>query len=139
MYVNDKFTKDREAWKKELQRHCDEVYVDPEESIKVQKRRESSTSKKIQANILREMGEMPKSQEIWSDKHGQKMLENKANGPEDATASEMMEQLPQEKFSPPHNTFKTRYVGLVDAPSSWRIVKLIFLRKPDAAPGRGAG
>ena len=26
---------------------------------------------------------------------------------------------------------------LVEAPSSWRIVKLIFLRKPDAAPKKG--
>ena len=28
-------------------------------------------------------------------------------------------------------------MGLEDVPSSWKIVKLIFLRKPDAEPEKG--
>ena len=32
-------TKDRGAWEKELQRHCAEVYVDPEETIDEQQKR----------------------------------------------------------------------------------------------------
>ena len=30
--------------------------------------------------------------------------------------------------------FRGRLMGQMDAPSSWKIVKLIFLRKPDAEP-----
>ena len=36
LYVNGSFAEDREAWKKELQRHCDEVYQDPQETIEEQ-------------------------------------------------------------------------------------------------------
>ena len=39
LYVNGSFTEDREEWKKELQRHCDEVYVDPEETKDEQEKR----------------------------------------------------------------------------------------------------
>ena len=30
-------------------------------------------------------------------------------------------------------------MGLTEAPSSWKIVKLVFLRKPDAEPKKGIG
>ena len=36
LYVNGSFTEDRGAWEKELQRHCVEVYVDPEETVEEQ-------------------------------------------------------------------------------------------------------
>ena len=39
LYVNGKFTEDRDEWKRELQRHCDEVSTDPEETSKVQEER----------------------------------------------------------------------------------------------------
>ena len=38
-HVNGSFTDDREAWKKELQRHCVEVHVDPEETAEEQEKR----------------------------------------------------------------------------------------------------
>ena len=53
-----------------------------------------------------------------------KMSENKVNGPEDAVVSEM-------------NMLLTFLVGQMEAPSSWKIVKLVFLRKPDAEPKKG--
>ena len=34
-YVNGKFTKDRGEWCQELQRHCEEVHMDPEETQEV--------------------------------------------------------------------------------------------------------
>ena len=32
LYVDGKFTEDREEWQKELQRHCEEVYIDHDET-----------------------------------------------------------------------------------------------------------
>ena len=33
--------------------------------------------------------------------------------------------------------FQERFVGLMESPSSWKIVKLVFLRKPDTARKKG--
>ena len=66
-----------------------------------------------------------------------RMLDNIGNGSEDAIVSEMIQQLPQENIHAITRCFRNRFIGLDDAPSSRRIVKLIFLRKPDAAPKKG--
>ena len=66
-----------------------------------------------------------------------RMLENMGNGPEDAIVSEMIQLLPRENIYAITRCFPDRYMGLDDAPSSRRIVKLIFLRKPHAAPKKG--
>ena len=47
-------------------------------------------------------------------------LDNKFTGPEDEIVSEMVKRLP-----------------LTESPSSWKIVKLVFLRKPGAASQQG--
>ena len=99
--------------------------MDPEESIKVQEERIEYFKKKGGQQFTGD----GRTAEITVDLVLQaraKMLENKANGPEDATVSETMEQSPQEILH--HTTLSDIDVGLVDAPSSWRIVKLIFLR-----------
>ena len=62
------------------------------------------------------------------------MSETTVNGPEDSTVSEMIKQLPQKKVYEITRCFQDRFVGLDDAPSAWRIVKLIFLQEQDAAP-----
>ena len=36
LYVNGNVTEDREEWQRELQRHCEEVYTDQEETREVQ-------------------------------------------------------------------------------------------------------
>ena len=36
LYVKGNFTEDREEWQRELQRHCEEVYTDQEETREVQ-------------------------------------------------------------------------------------------------------
>ena len=41
LYVNGQFTEDREEWLKELQRHCEEVYTDQDETREVQEKIES--------------------------------------------------------------------------------------------------
>ena len=33
--------------------------------------------------------------------------------------------------------FQERFLGLMESPSSWKVVKLVFLKKPDAAPSKG--
>ena len=81
LYVNGSFTEDRGAWEKEPQRQCEEVNVDPDETVEEQKKR---------IMTLKEDG----------DRH----------------------------FS---------FMEQDDAPSSLRIVKLVILRKPDAAPKKG--
>ena len=45
LYVKGHFTEDREEWQKELQRRCDEVYIDQEETIR-STRKQLNTSKK---------------------------------------------------------------------------------------------
>ena len=59
------------------------------------------------------------------------MSENNVNGPEDAVVSGMVKQLPQENIT---KCFQERFVAQMEAPSSLKFVKLVFLRKPDAEP-----
>ena len=66
-----------------------------------------------------------------------KVSENRVNGPEDAAVSEMIKQLPQEKIYIITKFFQERFMGQTEAPSSWKIVKRVFLRKPDTEPTKG--
>ena len=59
-----------------------------------------------------------------------KMSENKVNAPEDAVVSDMIKLLPWEKIYIITRCIQERSMGQMDAPSSWKIVKLVFLRKP---------
>ena len=62
------------------------------------------------------------------------MWENKVNGPEDAVVTEMIKQLLVEKIFICYEVFSGTLMGQMDAPSSWKIVRLVSLRKPDAEP-----
>ena len=59
------------------------------------------------------------------------------HGPEDAVVSEMIKQLPLEKIYTITRCFQERFMHQMEAPSSWKIVKLVFLRKPDAESKKG--
>ena len=58
--------------------------------------------------------------------------------PDDAVVSEMIKHLPLErsleKIYIIRRCFHERFLGQMDAPNSWKIVKLVFLRKSDAEP-----
>ena len=54
-----------------------------------------------------------------------KMSDNKVNGPEDAVVSEMIKQVPLEKILIITRCFQERFKGQMEAPSSWKTVKLI--------------
>ena len=66
-----------------------------------------------------------------------KLSDNKVNGPEDAIVSEMIKKLPMQKNYTIARCLQERFMGLMESPSSWKIVKLVFLRKLDAAPKKG--
>ena len=66
-----------------------------------------------------------------------KMCDNKVNGLEDAIVSEMIKQLPLEKIYTITKCFQERFLGQMEAPSSWTISILVFLRKPDAVSKKG--
>ena len=63
-----------------------------------------------------------------------KLSDNKVNGPEDTIVSEMIKKLPLEKIYNIPRCFQERFMGLMESPSSWKILKLVFLRKRDAVP-----
>ena len=66
-----------------------------------------------------------------------KLSDNKVNGPEDAIVSEMIKKLPVEKIYTFARCFQERFMGQMESPSSWKVVKLVFLKKPDAGPTKG--
>ena len=66
-----------------------------------------------------------------------RLSEKKVNRPEDAIVSEMIKKLSMEKIYTATRCFQERFLGQMESPSSWKVVKLVFLRKPDAAPKKG--
>ena len=66
-----------------------------------------------------------------------KLSDNKVNGPEDAIVSEMITKLPMEKIYIIARCFQERFMGQMESPSSWKVVKLVFLKKSDAVPTKG--
>ena len=66
-----------------------------------------------------------------------RLSKNKVNGPEDAIVSEMIKRLPMDKIYIKTKCFQERFLGRMESPSSWKVVKLVFLRKMDAAPTKG--
>ena len=65
------------------------------------------------------------------------MSENKVNGPEDAVVSEMFKQLPLEKIYVITRCFQERFMGEIETLSSWKVVKLVSLRKLVVEPKKG--
>ena len=65
-----------------------------------------------------------------------KMAENKVNGPEDSIVSEMIKQVPPKILSD-RKMLPRPICGVGGSPSSWKNVRLVFLRKPGADPRKG--
>ena len=62
------------------------------------------------------------------------LSENKVNRPEDAIVSEMIKKLPMEKIYTFMRWFQERFMGMMESPSSWKVVKLVFFRKLGCSP-----
>ena len=122
LYVNWNFTEDREEWQREVQRHCEEVYCTyQEETREVQQQRIDYSKKKCD----QQFPDDGRGAEITIDLVPQaraKMSEIKVNGPEDVV-SEMIKQLPLEKICIITRCFQERFMGQMEAPSSWKIVE----------------
>ena len=69
LYVKGSFTEDREEWQNELQRHCEEVHTDQEETREVQEHRIESFKKKVTSN-LHSTAVRQKSQLTWCCRPG---------------------------------------------------------------------
>ena len=136
LYVNGNFKEDREEWQIELQRHCAEEYTDQEATREVQENR---------IEYFKKMGDQQftvngRRAEITVDLVLQaraKMSDNKVIGLEDTVVSEMIKQLPYEEICIITKCFQERFMGQMEAPNSWTIVRLVFLREPDAEPKKG--
>ena len=136
LYVKGHSTEDTEEWQKELQRHCEEVYTDQEETKEAQESRIENFKKKGNQHFTEE----GRNAEITVDLVLQaraKLSDDKVNGPEDAIVSEMIKRLPMEKMFTIVRCCQERFSGLMESPSSWKKVKLVFLRYSDVVPQPG--
>ena len=135
LYVDGQCTEDREKWQNELQRHCEEVYTD-QEGPKEEQQKNRICEEERRPAVHSGRAQCSGSQLTSCCKQG-KLSDDKVNGPDDAVVSEMTKQLPSEKFYIITRCFQERFLGQTDALRSWKIVKLVFLVKPDAEPKKG--
>ena len=66
-----------------------------------------------------------------------KMLRNKANGPARSLVTEMLQCLPTEIVHEVVHWFDKRFEGECRATEAWTILRLVFLKKPDAKLEKG--
>ena len=65
------------------------------------------------------------------------MIKNNANGPADCLVTEMAQCLPVETVYEVAHWFAKRFRGECRAPEAWKILRLVFLKMPDAKPETG--
>ena len=88
LYVDGKnSTEDREELQKELQRHCEVVFADPNETREVKERRIEFFKKKGDRHFTNDGRGADISVDLVLEASA-KMSENKVNGPEDAVVSD---------------------------------------------------
>ena len=112
------------------------MYTDQEETKEVQENRVEYFKNKGDCQFTVE----GRDEEITVDLVLQaraKMSDNKVNGPDDAIVSEMIKQWPLEKINTVTMCFQERFLGQMKSISSWKIVRLVLFRKPDAEPKKG--
>ena len=114
-------------------RHCEGVCTDLDETREVQEDRLEYFNEKGNQYFTDD----GRRAEITIDLVLQaraKMSDNNVNVAEDAVVSETIKQVTQGKTYIIMKCFQERFMGLTEAPSSWKIVKWVFLRIPDAEP-----
>ena len=118
LYVKGSFTEDREEWQKELQWHCEEVHTDQEETREVQENRIESFKKRGDQQFTLDGREAEITVDLVFQARA-KMSDNKVNGPGDAVVSWRTSSCPW-KISTITWCFQERFMGLMEAPSSWK-------------------
>ena len=56
-------------------------------------------------------------------------MRTRSTGPKTPIVSEMIKRLPMETIYTVTRFFHDRFMGQMESPSSWKVVKLVFLRK----------
>ena len=118
-------------WAKELNRHCREIQDDPEDTDEVQKELVTDQS----GNGTEVTGTGYACQGLTADFviHAPSFVsKEKADGPEDITVPEMIQESPTEVRHVVTDSFRVRFRGESDASSSCDIVQLVLVRKADA-------
>ena len=64
-------------------------------------------------------------------------MRNKANGPADCLVAEMLLCLPTETVYEVTHWFDKRFEGECRAPEAWKILRLVFIKKPEAKLEKG--
>ena len=134
--VDGAFTDNREGSLNELQRPCESVYTDPEETKEVQQKRIEFFKMKGDRHFPEDGREVQISVDLVLQARA-KLSNNKVTGPADAIVSEMIKAVPLEKIYMVTKCSQQRFMGTMEAPDSWKIVQLVFLRKTDADPRKG--
>ena len=125
LFVKGQFTEDREEWQKQLQRHCEEVCTDLEETKEVQECRIQYFKKKGNQQFTEEGRKAEITVEL--------VLQARDNLSDNKVKSCLWR-----KSTLLIGAFKND-LGQMGSPSSWKVVKLVFLKKPDAATTKGIG
>ena len=132
--VNGRASEDRDEWTEEVQVHCGRCYDDKEETSEVQAERILSQRRRRDHCVALQ------GRRITVDKvlraRG-KMLRNKANGATDCLVTAMLQCLPTETVHEVAHWFDKRFRGKFRAPEAWKVLRLVFLKKPDAKLEKG--
>ena len=130
LWVNGRATEDREEWcedaknvtminqRRRKNKLRESEYRGAEVAVAIQGRRVQITVDRV----LRARG---------------KMLRGKSNGPAGCLVVEMLSRLPTEMIYKVTHWFQKRFQGNSRAPEAWRILRLVFLKKPDARLEKG--
>ena len=130
LYVNGKFTEDRKECNQELQRHCEEVYMDPEETKEVPEGRIQFFKRKGDQQFTKDGRSLAVPCRNVA-KQGQRTRRCRCKRDDQA-------ELLQEQIFFITKCFQKRFMGQMEAPSSRKIVILVFLpENPDAEPKKG--
>ena len=101
------------------------MFTDQEDHEEKKVVQDSRTDFKKKGN--QQLTEDRRSEEITVDLVWQ--TRTKIDGPEDTIVNEMIKTLSSEKICTFERWVQERFMGLVESPTSWKIVKLVFLRK----------
>ena len=118
-FIDGEFSENREDWKKELQKHCEAVCVDSEDTDEKQRERIQRYEK---------LGKEQRIAEISVDLvlHARaRFCDDQVDGPRDKVVSEMLKRLPLAKVYEVAERFQKRFMERAEVPNSWEPEKRI--------------
>ena len=137
LWVNGRATEDREEWNEEVQLHCEKCYGDKSETPEVQAERIREQMSRGDSVVAIQGPRVQITVSRVLRARG-KMQSGKSKGPADCLVVEMLNRLPTAVVYEVTHWFQRRFMGISRAPDVWRILRLVFLKKPDAKLEKGA-